>query len=199
MLISFDVDSVLLDTETIILKKIKEIYDVELSLKDVTYWNFYKNEYPLVLDVFQDISFYNNVNKIQNMDIIMKNVISTYGSNNIQLITSSSKISAISKENCLDKHFGKIKDFNKIKIIHVGLYDENNNSHHKYIYSKNTILIDDGIHNVSDHVEINKNNALLIDYGYGWNQNYKHNLVKRIKKQNDILPNLKNLLRIINE
>ena len=194
MLISFDVDSVLIDTETIILKKIKELYGVDLTLQDVTYWDFYKNEYPLVLNIFQDITFYNNVNKIKDMDIILDNIISLYGANNIQLITSSSNISAISKENCLDKHFGKIKDFEKIKIIHVGLYDDNNNSHHKHIYSKDTILIDDGLHNISDHVEINKNNALLIDYGYGWNQNYEHNLVKRITSQYKIIDNLKSLL-----
>lgn len=194
MLISFDVDSVLIDTESIILKKIKDIYNVDLTLKNVTYWDFYKDKYPLVLDVFQDINFYNNVNKIKDMDIILEKTIKKYGSHNIQLITSSSEVSAISKENCLNKHFGKIKDFNKINIIHVGLYDNNNDSHHKHTYSKDTILIDDGIHNISSHVDLNKNHGLLIDYGYGWNQNYEHNLVQRITSQYDIIKTLNNLI-----
>lgn len=194
MLISFDVDSVLIDTESIILKKIKDIYNVDLTLKNVTYWDFYKDKYPLVLDVFQDINFYNNVNKIKDMDIILEKTIKMYGSHNIQLITSSSEVSAISKENCLNKHFGKIKDFNKINIIHVGLYDDNNDSHHKHTYSKDTILIDDGIHNISSHVDLNKNHGLLIDYGYGWNQNYEHNLVQRITSQYDIIKTLNSLI-----
>lgn len=195
MLISFDVDSVLIDTESNILQKIKEIYNKNITLKDVTYWDYYKNEYPLVLEIFKDINFYNDVNMIKYMDKILEQIIKTYGSNNIQLITSSSEISAISKENCLIKHFGKIKGFDKINIIHVGLYDDNNNSHHKHTYSKDTILIDDGLHNISSHVDINKNNGLLIDYGYGWNQNYEHNLVKRITSQYDIIPTLNHLIK----
>lgn len=43
MLISLDVDSVLLKTEERVLEEIKNLYNIKLDLKDITYWNFYKD------------------------------------------------------------------------------------------------------------------------------------------------------------
>lgn len=197
MLISFDVDSVLLKTEEKIIKKIKELYNIEISLKDITYWNYYKDNFPLVMSFFEDKDFYNDIEIIDNMDIILKKIIKKYDYKNIQFVTSSTNISAKSKENVMFKHFNHIQNFSKINIIHVGLYDENDNSNNhyeKYHYTNNTILIDDAIHNIDKHIINNQKEALLIDYGYGWNQNYNHNLCYRINNTNDIIKTLNKLI-----
>lgn len=195
-MITFDVDSVLLKTEEKILKEIKKLYNKELSLNDITYWNFYKDNYPEVMKLFDDYNFYNDIEPVKYMDYILSNIIKEYGYNNIQIVTSTNKTLKQPKEICLDKHFGKIKNFNKIKIIHVGMYlEEDETNHEKYHYTKNTILIDDGLHNIIDHLEYNKNHALLIDYNYGWNKNYNHNLMKRINNPHEIENNLKELIK----
>ena len=54
MKITFDVDSVLLKTEERVLEEIYKIYGVNLNLKDISYWNFYKDKYPLVLNFYND-------------------------------------------------------------------------------------------------------------------------------------------------
>lgn len=197
MLISIDVDSVLLKTEEKIIEYIFEKYNKKISLKDISYWNYYKDNFPSVLNLFNDINFYNNIEMIADMDYVLENIINKYGYKNIQFVTSSTNISAKSKENVMFKHFNHINNFSKIEIIHVGLYDETDNStkHEKYHYTKNTILIDDAIHNVDQHINNNKKEALLIDYNYGWNQNYQNDLCFRINKQQDILNTLNKLLR----
>ncbi len=55
------------------------------------------------------------------------------------------------------------------------------------VHTKDSILIDDAIHNIQGHIENNNNIGLLVDYGYGWNQNFQHPLVKRVHKPLDIL------------
>ena len=89
MKITFDVDSVLLKTEERVLEEIYKIYGVNLNLKDVSYWNFYKDKYPLVLNFYNDKDFYKYVDKIENMDLVLDKLIKKYGYNNIQLVTSS--------------------------------------------------------------------------------------------------------------
>ena len=198
MLVSMDVDSVLLKTEERVLEEIYTLYKVKLNLNEVAYWNFYKDHYPLVLDFFNNNKFYKKVDKIDNMDIVLKDLIQLYGDNNIQLVTSSNEILKQQKEDCLLKHFGHIKNFDKIKIIHVGMYDEeekDNIEHEKSYYTKNTILIDDAIHNIKSHIENNNKEALLIDYDYGWNKNFEHKLVKRVTNPLNINKIIENILK----
>lgn len=189
MKITFDVDSVLLKTEERVLEEIYKIYGVNLNLKDVSYWNFYKDKYPLVLNFYNDKDFYKYIDKIENMDLVLDKLIKKYGYNNIQLVTSSNEILKNQKEEALNRHFNNVQNFNKLNIIHVGFYDEDeiNLGHEKHFYTKDSILIDDAIHNIQGHIENNNNIGLLVDYGYGWNQNFQHPLVKRVHKPLDIL------------
>lgn len=198
-MITFDVDSVLLQTEEKIIREIKRIYNEEITLMDISYWNYYKDRYPKIMDLFNCKNFYKDISPVNNMNIILGKIIKKYGYNNIQLVTSTPNTLKIPKEECLNKHFGNIKNFSKIEIIHVGLYlDELNTNHEKHHFTKNTVLIDDAIHNIDSHVKNNNKEALLIDYGYGWNQNYSHNLVTRIKNPNEILLYLNNLINLNN-
>ena len=54
VIFSFDVDSVLLDTEEEILNHIDKVYNKKLTQKDVTHWTFYSENFPAVIDLFQD-------------------------------------------------------------------------------------------------------------------------------------------------
>ena len=78
------------------------------------------------------------------------------------------------------------------------MYDEeekDNIEHEKSYYTKNTILIDDAIHNIKSHIENNNKEALLIDYDYGWNKNFEHKLVKRVTNPLNINKIIENILK----
>ena len=190
-MITFDVDSVLLQTEEKIIREIKRIYNKEITLMDITYWNYYKDYYPEVMKALEDINFYNDIKPINEMYITLEKIIERYGYKNIKFVTSSNNILQEQKEICLNRHFGNIKNFNKIEIIHVGLFLNQTDTHHeKYHYTKDTVLIDDAIHNIEPHVYINNKEAILVDFGYGWNQNFDHSMVTRISKQKEIITTL---------
>jgi len=196
-LISFDADSVLLNTEDIIFDIINKIYHKRLKTMDVTDWDFYMRNYPIVFEYFNNPEFYDNVKPVEGMVEVLTKTILKYGAQNIQIVTSSSNNMKIGKEKALSRIFGHIPYWNKINIIHVGLKDDESSDipHHKYEFSENTILIDDAIHNIDDHLNYNHyNKGLLIDFNYGWNQNYSHSRMIRIKKPEQILVELNNLI-----
>ena len=201
-LLSFDVDSVLLDTEEVIFERINAVYNRVINAKDVTHWTFYMENFPSILEYFGNPELYEKVKPIYEMIEVMREVIEIYGANNIQLITSSHSDMKEAKEAALRRFYGHLKDWEKIDIIHVGLKDEDmgeglesNISHHKHVFSENSILIDDAIHNIEDHLNHNHyNEAILVDFGYGWNQNFTHSRAIRAKSAGSILDIIKRKL-----
>jgi hypothetical protein len=199
-ILSFDVDSVLLDTEEIIFEYIYENYQIKITSKDLTHWTYYIENFPSVLQYFGNPEIYEKVGPIVEMISVMEEVIKMYGAEQIQLITSSHKDIKQSKEDAINKFFGHLTDWEKIDVIHVGLGNFNNNddSHHKHTFSENTILIDDAIHNIKDHLNYNHNNkGILVDFGYGWNQGFENKRATRATSPKMILETIKRLSKNI--
>lgn len=187
-ILSFDVDSVLLDTEEVIFDYIEKNYGKRITGMDVSYWGYYIEHFPSVLQYFGNPEIYEKVNPIYEMIDVMKEVIKVYGADRIQLITSSHKDIKQAKEDAINKWFGYLDDWDKINIIHVGLSVDSEGSHHKHEFSEDTILIDDAIHNIEDHIEYNHyNKGILVDFGYGWNQVFENSRVIRAKNPKMIL------------
>ena len=181
--VSFDVDSVLLQTEDVILSYIKENYSVDLKTEDVTYWDFYKDNYPTVFThLFSDASLYEQVPAVSGMERVLEACLDEFGGSNIQFVTASHPNMVPSKEGALRKHFGHLSGYDDVEIVHVGMYgDVSTGCHNKFYYTDGSILIDDAIHNIEGHLEYNeKNKALLFDRGYGWNQGFAHSRVVRV-------------------
>ncbi|MBT5491929.1 hypothetical protein HOK00_06570 [bacterium] len=196
VIFSFDVDSVLLDTEEEILNHIDKVYNKKLTQKDVTHWTFYSENFPAVIDLFQDPNLYKNIKAIDGMVETMEKIVEHYGHSSIQLVTSSHEKVASSKEKALNSIFGHIKDWEHISIIHVGLKDhDENNPHHKHEHSIHTIMIDDAIHNIEGHINHHSDNkGILVDFGYGWNQDFEHPNVKRVKSPKELLDTVNHML-----
>lgn len=198
-LISFDIDSVLLDTEKRIINFIKKEYNVSITQKEITHWDYYAMNFPKVIELFTKPELYDNVEAIKNMDKVLSKLISKVGSDKIQFITSSHSNIEKAKEETVLKLYKHIKDIEKIDFIHVGLKclnEKDTKSHNKFEYSNNTILIDDAIHNIDSHINFNeKNKGILVDFGYGWNQNYSHKNVIRANTTEDILRNTLKLIK----
>lgn len=195
-LLSFDVDSVLLDTEEVIFEYVKKNYNTVIGPKDVTHWTYYIENFPSVLQYFGNPEIYEKVEPIYDMIEVMSEVIELYGAENIQLITSSHEAISEAKEDAVNRYYGHLKDWDKIDIVHVGLnHESDGKSHHKHEYSENTILIDDAIHNIEDHLNYNHDNfGILVDFGYGWNQDFNNNRAPRAKSPSSILDIIKRKL-----
>ena len=175
--VSFDFDDVLYNLTKINLKYIKEQYGIELKPKQVTDWNYYKNSgFESILE-----NVWNNPQKYLESELIdgayefYKEVENIYGKDNIQIITASFP-------NIINVKDQYIKDIfnNDCKIIHT---------HDKFLYTKDTILIDDSINNILKHVEVNKNPAILFSLDYGWNSDFKEDneIIYRANSYNEAL------------
>ncbi len=196
ILLSFDVDSVLLDTEEIIFEYILKNYGKKVTPKDVTHWSYYIENFPSVGEYFGNPEIYEKVLPIVEMIYVMEELVRLYGAECIQLITSSHGLIKEAKEAAINKYYGHIEDWDKIEIIHVGLnHVDDDVPHHKHIFSENTLLIDDAIHNIEDHLEYNYNNhGILVDFGYGWNQDYKNIRMIRATSAKMVLESIKSKL-----
>ena len=173
--ISFDVDSVLLDTELVIFDYVWEEYDTRINAKDVTHWSYYIENFPSVSAYFGNPEIYKKVKPVKGMVDVVTRIVKKYGAKSIQLITSSHENVREAKDEALERFYGHIEGWKQIDTIHVGLsHLEGDTSHHKHIYSENTLMVDDAIHNMKDHLDYNHyNKGILVDFGYGWNQNYE--------------------------
>jgi len=195
IIFSFDVDSVALKTEDSIIEHIEEFHNIKITPKDVTHWGYYTENFPSVINFFSNEKLYEGVKNIKGMDIVIENLIKDFGPNSIQFITSSHSKVKKAKERCLLKNYGHIEDFEKINIIHVGLEGEEGTNHEKHHFTNQTIMIDDAIHNIEDHLNSNpKHKAILVDFGYGWNQNYERKNVYRVKSPEELLNKLLEIL-----
>jgi len=197
---SFDVDSVLLNTEATIIEFIKERYNTIITQKDIAHWNYYSENFPEVIKYFANPDLYKNATPVEGMQKVMKEMLEKYDPKSIQLVTSSHRNVEEAKNEALKKVYGHIPGFNEIDIIHVGLQtkklDPLEKPSNKNYYTKNTNLVDDTIHNIEDNLNhYETHNGILVDFGYGWNQNYVRNKAHRVNNAEELLTTLLTLLK----
>ena len=170
MRISIDFDNVLFDLESLNCKKTKEWYGVDITPIEIKYWNYYPEHYPDIAKIWSDFSLYSEGSFFDNDQDFIEELRKKY---EIQIVTASEKAIEEGKDEMIYKRYGDIK------IVHTTV---------KYIHTEGSILIDDAVHNIKPHIEENKDPALLVDRGYGWNQGY--NGVPRVSSFEEILSEL---------
>lgn len=169
-IITFDFDNALYDLETLNIRKVKEIYGVDMTAMDIHNWDFYPDNYPLIQEIWGDWKQYSQGNFFDGDQELIKYLQKYF---EVQIVTASYESIEKEKDEFIFNRYGDIK------VIHTRTG--------KAPYSKNSILIDDGLHNITDHVLINQHPAILVDREYGWNQGYEHELVVRANSFESIL------------
>jgi len=173
-IISLDWDNVIYNLEQVNLDFVKEVYGVSEESVNIKTWSCYVDKYPEITSVWGDFSKYsrgelipgaiNFVKELKNRGYI------------VQIITHSYESIIAEKELWM-----KI-NFPDIKIIHAK---------DKFLYSQNSILIDDAQHNVEQHLEYNKikGESILFDYNgnYGWAKGYKGHKAQSYEKALSII------------
>lgn len=180
-LISLDVDELFIDLHKQVNNLLLKTRNKQYSITEVTGWEFLTRRYPEIIDLYRSENLYDNAELIKGMKELLINIIKTYGSENIQFITSTFERTQKSKQEAMFRLLGDVEGFHNIPIYYVGLQNESEKSHHKYEYSKGTVLIDDADHNCFEHLKNNPNDkAILFSKGYGYN-----NKLKELKEYKD--------------
>lgn len=168
--ISLDFDNVLFDLESLNIKTVKEIYGVNMTAIDIDNWDFYQNNYPLIMNIWGDWNLYSKGSFFDGDQDFVQTLKKQF---EVQIVTASYETIEKQKDEMIYNRYGDIK------IIHTRTG--------KAPYTKDSILVDDGLHNVTDHININRMPAILVDRQYGWNQNYIHALATRASDYDSIL------------
>jgi 5'(3')-deoxyribonucleotidase len=173
--VGVDFDSVLWGLDDNLIKKVKEIYDVTLTNKEVNYYEFWSDKYPLVQSVWKDIEEYKKCEpKKGAIEFFKKLKYITNG--NVNIITASHPdLDYAEKDKMIREIFGNVN------IIH---------SSNKFNHTKQSILIDDHLKHIEEHVKYNQYPAIIFDDNYGWNQKFIENqtdLITRAKNYNHAL------------
>lgn len=159
--ISFDFDNVLWNFEKNNIKLIKEIYGEDITSAEVLYWDYYKDKFPLIVPSWCDWNLYKQGEFFQGDQDFIKELQKNY---EVQIITASAPELEVHKDKMIYERYGDLR------IVHT---------REKEKFSKNSILVDDALHNCIAHIQEHSQPAIIVDRGYGWNQGFSHKLVLR--------------------
>ena len=121
------------------------------------------DEYPFLTQLFSEYELYKNSSIKPGANNFINALKEKYGVDSLQIVTAShSKLDTNKKDELIYELTG-IQD-----IVHSG-------DKKKSLFTNKTILVDDNFHNLMTHIEDNNSNAILCDFGYGWNQMHKTN------------------------
>lgn len=174
-ILSIDFDEVLYNLSDVTNNFILETYG-EVTHPDLIGWEYFNDNFPLVVsECWNNEHVYSKGELIDGAENFMLELINLYSVDNLQIVTNS-------LPNVVNFKNKFIKDkFGNIDVIHTK---------EKWKYTKDTILIDDAIHNVIDHSEINNCESILFDKDgkYVWNHvDIDNRLITRLKSYEDIL------------
>ena len=184
--ISLDFDSVLWDWHKNINIFLIENNIKELNSLDITHWDYIIENHPNAKITWESWEHYIKSGPIQSSIEFVK-ILKRIFNGKIQIVTAS-------HNNLIENKDKMIQEIYNIEnIIHTST---------KSIYTKNSILIDDAIHNINSHTKTNiKDYGILFDLNgnYGWNkENIENNNFKisRITNYEDIFKYLKKFRKL---
>lgn len=174
-----DFDEVLWDLHQATNEWTKKNHNFSFTKRDCNCWTFTPDRFPEVLEeVYNTWDVYKTAGYIEGAEGFVKDLLERYGEDNVVCITSTMPNLLPHKDELI--HALGIKH-----IIHA---------HKKHEHSGGYVLIDDAMHNVLEHVMAKNGHAIMVDMGYGWNQQPLENLYDTIHRANnyaDILGLLK--------
>lgn len=162
-IVSLDFDNVLYDLEELDCRMVKEIYGVDITPMDVVHWDFYSTNYPEINKIWGNWELYSQGLFFDGDIDFIKELQKRY---EVQIVTASYPEIEMQKDEMILERYGDLR------IIHSGKTS-------KALYTGGSILVDDGLHNISAHIEEHSLPAIVVDRGYGWNQGFEHELVHR--------------------
>lgn len=165
--ISVDFDDVLYDLNYLNKKFIKENYGIDIKSKDVTSFSYYYENYPKIMELWSNFDLYSKSGPIPDAVDFFKELREICKKDDLQIVTSSFDSIKEQKDEMIKDMF----DFDK--VIHTK---------NKSQFTKNSLLIDDALHNIEDHVLTNNNHAMIFDRDYGWNRNRNLERLKKVQR-----------------
>ena len=180
-LISLDFDGPIWNLEAIHKEHILEHYGIHYDSRDVTHWEYLYENYPSITKCWTHWAEYSRAPFVEGALEFIAELKKRYGADALQIVTSTPESIQEEKTQMIFETLG-------IDVIHV-------TKERKSLYTKGTILIDDAIHNIIDHLKHTSDSAILFDLNgaFGWNQKfYLCDRTTRAKSYKEILQWLEN-------
>jgi len=176
--LSVDFDNIVFDLEGRNIKEVKDIYDYDLKTREIAYWDYYYDHFPEVTKIWFDFAKYSQ-GKFFEGDIKFIQALKDTGLE-VQIVTASAESISEEKDLMIYERYGDIR------VIHTK---------HKSEVTGNSILIDDGPHNIDCHIETHKLPAIIMDRDYGWSKNYTNELVTKVKNYEETLSTVHKIIK----
>lgn len=176
--VSLDVDEVLLALNKGSAKFVKDVYGKTITTEEQINWSYIYDKYPRIVEFWSEWEKYSTIPMIQGARKFVNDLKQIVGEKGVQIVTSSPESIIKNKTPWLQELFGIEKVFNVNSEIGP-----------KSMYTKNTILVDDGLHNIDDHVSTGST-GIIFNYNdsYGWNKEERnHPLIHRASNYDQVL------------
>lgn len=179
MKISLDFDETIWNLHNATEVFLKETYGIQsLRKEDISYWEYLTDNFPRIKECWGDFNHYSKGSPIEGSLEFLKELKKLVHVDDIQIVTATYP-QIIEDKTSLIKEIFKLDN-----IIHTS---------NKAEFSKDSILIDDGLHNIISHRDSNDGISIIFDLNYGWNQDIIEDNKKtfRAKSYKDVLDIIK--------
>ncbi len=182
-LISFDVDEMLLALNKGSAKFILEQYGKVITTQEQVEWSYIADKYPKIMDFWSTWELYSTIPLIEGAKDLIEKCKREFGEKSVQIVTSSPESIIAQKTPWLQE----LLEIDKV-------FNVNSDIGPKSIYTQGTILVDDGLHNIDDHIENTKMPGIIYNHNntYGWNKEERdHKLIHRATNYDEVFAILK--------
>lgn len=173
--ISLDFDEVIYNLRELTHNFVYKHYSVLPETNNIGF-GYYTDNFPLIYNCWGTEEEYSKGNLIQGAKEFVNELISIYSIDSIQIVTNSFDGVIDYKNNLIKELFGDIK------VIHTK---------NKSLVTTGTILIDDALHNIEEHITNNINDyGIIFDLNYNWNQEKledKYNNIYRATSYDEVI------------
>lgn len=167
--VSLDFDDMLYNLCLLNTRYLKLKYGLNVNPLDIKKFSYYiDNGYETIIkDLWDNPEKYLESDLYEGALEFFNKIKKLVGRNNLQIVTSSFPNVIKEKDNF-------IKNILQLDCDVIHTKD-------KYLYTKNTILVDDCLDNIISHVEKNQNPGIIFNLGFGWNLDHQedNNLIFR--------------------
>lgn len=187
-LISFDADEVMLALNKGSSDFIMKHYNEVITTQEQVEWSYIVDKYPRIIDFWSTWELYSTIPVIDGIKELIAKCKQEFGEKSIQIVTSS-------PESIISKKIPWLQELFEIEKV----FNVNSEIGPKSMYTGGTILVDDGLHNIDDHIENTGMPAIIYNHNdtYGWNKEERNSpLIHRATNHQEIFEILKKELNV---
>lgn len=176
-LVSLDADEMILNLNQGMINFIKKEYGKIYRPQDAINWEYVYKKYPKIIEMWASWELYSKLQPIEGAVQFVNDVKERVGDKGLQIVTSSPDSIQGPKVKMIQEMF----DIEKVFQV--------SNGTKKSTFTRGTILVDDALHNIDDHIKTGSKGIIFnLNNTYGWNkEDRNHPLIHRASNYKEVL------------